>query len=710
MKPLLDWVKPLKHTAVFMVLPTKAFIENPEWQPGGNSGVLFRALMVLGLLLLLAACLPLYAQPAIEWDKTLGGNASEGLNSVQQTRDGGYILGGSSNSTISGDKTEDTQGASDFWVVKLDAAGNKQWDKTIGGNDNDDLDALQQTQDGGYILGGRSSSGISGDKTESRRGDCSVGCLPDFWVVKLDAAGNKQWDKTIGGNGFDDYFISVQQTQDGGYILGGSSDSGIGGDKSEGSRGYTDYWVVKLDAVGKKVWDKTLGGNSFDYLSSLQQTNDGEYILGGWTTSGCSGDKTEAGRGGSDFWVVKLDVSGNKVWDKTLGGSENDDLDALQQTSDRGYILGGFSNSGISGEKSEANRGGLDFWVVKLDAAGTKVWDKTIGGSSSEVLQFLEQTPDRGYILGGYSNSGISGEKTEASQEVDYWVVKLDEVGNKVWDKTIGGSGYDYLNALQQTSDGGYFLGGTSWSDISGDKTEASKGVYDFWVVKLAPFPKGGQVKSFTLLNTETRKPIRLLNNGDILSLADLPTNKLNIRADTHPDAVGSVKFQLRGKLKMTLLDNQAPYALFGDNGGKYNSWTPRPGTYRVRAVPYSQPDGKGTAGTPLIIRFTLVRKPAARAAARLVQASEPAGGQTLYPNPTMDGRLKVQLPGKLQGPLHYSLLSSVGRKLTEGTVNLKDAGNLLEFDFSRQFRNPGLYYLRIEGANVHQVFKIIRR
>jgi hypothetical protein len=348
---------------------------------------------------------------------------------------------------------------------------------------------------------------------------------------------------------------------------------------------------------------------------------------------------------------------------------------------------------------------------VKLDAMGNKLWDKTIGGSEDDVLYSLQQTADGGYILGGYSYSYSNGDKTEPSRgRNDYWIVKLDSAGNKQWDKTIGGDQDDMFHSLQQTRDGGYILGGKSSSGISYDKTEPSRGYFDYWVVKLAPFLETQQVVSFTLLNAETGQPIRPLNDGDTISLADLPTQKLNIRADTNPAMVGSVRFKLRGKLKMTQLDNQVPYALFGEKGGNYNAWTPRPGTYRVRAVPYSQPDDQGTAGTPLIIRFTLVRKPAATAAGRLTQASEPAGGQTLYPNPTMDGRLKVQLPGKLQGPLRYSLLSSVGRKLTEGTVNLKDAGNLLEFDFSRQFRNPGLYYLRIEGANVHQVFKIMRR
>ena len=175
----------------------------------------------------------------IEWQNTIGGSLPDYLNCMQQTSDGGFILAGSSQSGISGDKTEDSQGGSDYWVVKLDAFGNIQWQNSIGGNSDDYLTSIQQTIDGGYILGGYSNSGISGDKTENYQG------LYDYWVVKLDATGNIQWQNTIGGNSWDE-LISIQQTNDGGYILGGHSSSGISGDKTENSQGDYDYWVVKL--------------------------------------------------------------------------------------------------------------------------------------------------------------------------------------------------------------------------------------------------------------------------------------------------------------------------------------------------------------------------------------------------------------------------------------------------------------------------------
>jgi len=233
--------------------------------------ILRKHVLFVTLLCLVNVALP--AQPPKQWDKRFGGTTVDQLNSLQKTADGGYILGGQSNSGISGDKTVDSWGSFDYWVVKIDANGVKQWDKRFGGTDYDNLMSIQPTSDGGYILGGASGSGIGGDKTEDSRG------IVDYWVVKIDANGVKQWDKRFGGTD-EDFLLSLQQTADFGYILGGYSNSGIGGDKTEGVLGLQDYWVVKIDANGIKQWDKRFGGTSNEGLRSLQETVDGGYILG----------------------------------------------------------------------------------------------------------------------------------------------------------------------------------------------------------------------------------------------------------------------------------------------------------------------------------------------------------------------------------------------------------------------------------------------
>ena len=230
----------------------------------------------------------------------------------------------------------------------------KQWDVDLGANDNEQLYSIQQTTDGGYILGGYSESGINGDKTQASRGSS------DYWVIKTDSNGVKQWDARFGGPGVDQ-LTALQQTSDGGYILGGTSFSDIGGDKTQTSRGLNDYWIVKTDGNGVKQWDARFGGESLEELHALQQTSDGGYILGGYSISIISGDQTNTRLGGKDFWIVKTDPNGVKQWDSRFGGAQFAELNSVRQTTDDGYVLGGYSLSGVSGNKTQPNKGLYDY-------------------------------------------------------------------------------------------------------------------------------------------------------------------------------------------------------------------------------------------------------------------------------------------------------------------------------------------------------------
>ncbi|MFT6685239.1 MAG: hypothetical protein ACJAVH_000494, partial [Bacteroidia bacterium] len=462
---------PLRNLSKYNLLQSKINYKNPLIM---KKLVLF--ILSLGFLQIQAQA------PAIEWQNAIGGSGSDQLQSINQTSDGGYILGGYSSSGISVDKTEASQGNEDYWVIKLNSLGVIEWQNTIGGSSTDQLQSINQTSDGGYILGGLSFSGLSGDKTEASQGG------GDYWVVKLNSLGVIEWQNTIGGSN-NDRLESINQTSDGGYILGGYSDSGISGDKTEASQGGGDYWVVKLNSLGVIEWQNTIGGSNREQLFSINQTSDGGYILGGHSLSGISGDVTEASMPltTESYWVVKLNSLGVIEWQNAIGGSNLDYLRSINQTGDGGYILGGYSKSGIIGDKTEASQGTFDYWVVKLTSLGAIEWQNTIGGSGIDQLYSVNQTSDGGYILGGYSSSGLSGDKTEASQGVeDYWVVKLNSLGVIEWENTIGGSSRDYLRSINQTSDGGYILGGYSSSGLSGDKTEATQGSFDYWVVKLA--------------------------------------------------------------------------------------------------------------------------------------------------------------------------------------------------------------------------------
>ena len=413
------------------------------------------------------------------WDKTYGGPGGDSFPYIVSTNDGGYILAGDSDSGVGGNKSEPSKGGTDYWIVKIDSDGNKVWDKTYGGPGDDSCSFIVSTNDGGYILAGVSDSGVGGNKSEPSKGGL------DYWIVKIDSDGNKVWDKTYGGLD-QESFPFIVSTNDGGYILAGDSDSGVGGNKTENSKGGYDYWIVKIDSDGNKVWDKTYGGPGDDYYPYIVSTNDGGYILAGVSDSGVGGNKSEPSKGGTDYWIVKIDSDGNKVWDKTYGGPGDDEFPFIVSTNDGEYILAGSSDSGVGGNKSEPSKGGLDYWIVKIDSDGNKVWDKTYGGPGDDEFPFIVSTNDGEYILAGTSGSGVGGSKSEPSKGgTDYWIVKIDSDGNKVWDKTYGGPGDDVSLYIVSTNDGEYILAGDSDSGVGGNKSEPSKGGKDYWIVKI---------------------------------------------------------------------------------------------------------------------------------------------------------------------------------------------------------------------------------
>jgi hypothetical protein len=368
----------------------------------------------------------------------------------------------------------------------------KMWDRRYGGTNHEILNNLVQSHDGGFVLGGISYSGIGGDKTEP----CWDGASPihhgDYWIVKVDSLGHKKWDRDFGGSD-GDILECLKQTPDGGFILGGRSLSGISGNKTTplcGTWVSWDFWIVKIDSAGSELWQKDYGGTHDDYFMSLDLTSDGGYIIGGFSYSPVSGDKTQDILGMTDYWILKIDSIGNVQWDKDLGGYDRDELYCVKQTSDGGYILGGTSRSGIGGDKTEAVKGvagtDFDYWIIKLDSLGNKQWDKDLGGIDIESFYSLEETADNGYILAGESNSGISGDKTEASRGGgDCWFVKIDSSGNKLWDKTFGGNNAEYyLGNVSQTSDRGFLLACLSQSPASGDKSENNLGYGEAWIIK----------------------------------------------------------------------------------------------------------------------------------------------------------------------------------------------------------------------------------
>ena len=398
-----------------------------------------------------------YAQPVIQWERSFqgvgGGNTS--MTSVLQTSDGGYLLAGSSNASAGGDKSESSRGGSDYWVIKLRADRSIEWEKIYGGLRQDMLQTAVQTSDGGFLLGGQSTSDIGYEKSEPYLGKEYFGIYPpDFWVIKIDANGNKQWDRTLGGAG-DDLFGSAKQTPDGGYIIGGSSD--------------TWYNAIKLDSFGKKVWQKFYRSPAgYNLLRSITPTSDGGYILVGNSDSQAGYDKSESSKGGlDDYWIIKIDGSGVAQWDKTYGGSGRESGIEATQINDGGYIITGLIDSPADGVKTENNRS-FDTWVLKLSNNGSLEWEKTLGGSqipqdpyiASTNIALFNETTEGNLVFGGYSSGKSSPDKTQ--DITGAWMVTLSKAGKIVADTTFAYKASIFKN----TTDGGFVIGGGSTYQI----------------------------------------------------------------------------------------------------------------------------------------------------------------------------------------------------------------------------------------------------
>jgi len=407
--------------------------------------------------------------PAIQWQKCLGGPDGDAAYSIQQTNDGGFIVAGVTSSNDG--HVWGNHGGSDAWVVKLDSSMFIHMQKCLGGTGADFAYSIKQTSDGGFIVAGF---------TMSNDGDVSGNHgWNDAWVVKLNSSGDIEWQKCLGGTN-DDYAYSIQQTSDGGFIVAGETNSNDG--DVSGNHGNSDYWVVKLNSSGTIEWQKCLGGTGWDEAYSIQQTSDGGFIVAGYTSSN-DGD-VSGFHGYSDYWVVKLNSSGDIEWQKCLGGTNDDWARSIKQTSDGGFIVAGETRS-YNGDVS-GNHGGIDYWVVKLDSLGDIEWQKCLGGTNNDYARSIQQTSDGGFIVAGYTSSN-DGDVSGFHGYSDYWVVKLNSSGDIEWQKCLGGTNDDWARSIKQTSDGGFIVAGFTASndgDVSGNQ-----GNSDAWVVKLTNEP-----------------------------------------------------------------------------------------------------------------------------------------------------------------------------------------------------------------------------
>ncbi|UCF64532.1 MAG: choice-of-anchor D domain-containing protein [bacterium] len=306
------------------------------------------------------------------------------------------------------------------------------WIRTFGGSNIDIGHAVQQTRDGGYIITGYTRSyGLMSGR--------------NVWLVKTDTAGNEEWNNAFGGNN-DEEAYDVYPTNDGGYVFTGYTESfGLG---------LNDVLLMKADSSGNSEWIRTFGGAQDDEGYSLCPTTDGGFIVAGVTSS--------SGAGSRDVFLIKTDGAGNEQWQKTLGGFSSDGARSVQQTSDGGYIITGWTLSYGPGFLGNA-------WLVKTDSLGNLQWDQVFGGTDADRGYCVQETGEGGYIFTGYTSSFGAG-------LYDLLLIKTDPAGNELWNKTFGGSGRDYGHAVRQTSDGGYIVTGYTLSFGAGGD--------DLWVIK----------------------------------------------------------------------------------------------------------------------------------------------------------------------------------------------------------------------------------
>jgi hypothetical protein len=445
---------------------------------------------ILFFFILFLSAHAIWAQaPDIQWQRNFGGDETENFTGLGESPDGYYYFAGTSTSPASGDRTQARRGSYDFWIVKTDVNGNIIWNKAVGGGGATRMNSMTVTADGGIILAGNTDAGVNFEKTEPNRGPLGT---VDIWVIKLDANGNKVWDKTLGGTGNEAPF-AITETPDGGCIIAGESTSPASGDKTAPMIGFSkDCWVVRLDQFGVKLWDKAYGGTESEAFYAVTNTSDGGFLFGGLSSSGVSGNKSEPSRGGNDCWLVKTDANGNIQWDKTYGGDKTDLVSSINEIQNEEFIIGAFSESEISGDKTVNSKGSADAWLLKLNAMGNIIWQKGIGGNGYDAIRNIELTKDGGFFILFNSESGISGDKTvpDFGGIFHFWIVKTNAEGNIQWQNSYGDVSNDNPYDAVVTSDNGFLLGGFS--------NKWRKG--DYWIIKLKP-----ETSTFTLNSYSNR-------------------------------------------------------------------------------------------------------------------------------------------------------------------------------------------------------------
>ncbi len=411
--------------------------------------------------------------PPEQWLQRYGGSSVDIPYAIKFTSDGGTVIAGYTDSKDGTVATHSPRDYWDLWVLKLNACGTVQWEKSLGGTGYESARDIEQTADGGYIVLG---------ETNSTDGDviAGYGGTKDIWLIKLDASGNMQWQKRYGGNGLD-IGNHILVNNDGSYLIAASSSSNnadITG--NHGTGGFTDGVLMKISATGVLQWSKCYGGTKNEELLDIEIIN-GKIYASGYANS-TDGDIPPSQKN-YDVWLLALDQNGNKIFSKVYGGSQNDVAYSMTKGADGTLTLAGYTTS-KDGDVSGA-KGSQDYWVLNIDQGGKLNWQKVLGGTDADYANVILTDKDSSYIVGGISYSS-NGDITGANGSGDYWVVKLDSKGNVVWKKNWGGSGNDHLRfIINKPLLNEYYLAGDSDSNDGDFNFQWGFGDADFGIIKL---------------------------------------------------------------------------------------------------------------------------------------------------------------------------------------------------------------------------------
>ncbi len=411
----------------------------------------------------------------VDWVKNFGGTGEETAQSVIKTNDGGYAVLGFSNST-DGDLMGKTLAVNDYWLLKLNAEGELQWSKTYGGSKDDRGQSVIQTNDGGYAVTGYAMSS-DGDGSNNEG-------FHDNWILKLDASGTIEWEKSFGFSGHD-HSYDILQTADGGFFFVGFLDvtsAREDGFEEKGNsltrHGVGEFWATKISARGAMEWRRYFGGTNNDRAHAVVQSDDGGFVMTGFSES--SDFDIKNSRGSYDFWVLKISQEGELVWERSYGGSGIEISKDIAKTDDGAYVIAG--NTFSTDLDISKNNGESDIWLIKVDDAGNLLWEQTIGGSGFEDAQGITLSADGGFLISGNSKSADLDANANAGEN-DIWLVKTDSKGAPVWQKSFGGSGLDFGFDAIENEDHSVLLVGQLGSEDAPNTT--LKGMTDLMVIKI---------------------------------------------------------------------------------------------------------------------------------------------------------------------------------------------------------------------------------